>query len=277
MCKCKCKGATSSKGAKGDPGTNGLNGIFGGYSSNWVFDSGTSDSPGLTELRLNTLNPTLATELYVNTTNAESNIIAAFIASFYNGGSFGYIRLFNEFDSSFYSYYEITAMPTPPSSSVYAFDITYIDGSVSTSFSDASSVVLTFTPNGIDGIISLDYSYTTDNTKPYIFQANTTYQEMATIMYKGSNHYVVAPTSIKVIARLLSTFVKDFGFIQIYDVTNSVIIGTTGSIASSTKAIIDIPITGAIPAGEAIWEIRMRMAGSEDQNTLLLYSLNIDF
>jgi hypothetical protein len=276
MCKCKCKGATSSKGAKGDPGTNGLNGIFGGYSSNWVFDSGTSDSPGLTELRLNNLNPTLATKLYVNTTNAESDIIAAFIASFYNGGSFGYIRLFNEFDSPFYSYYEITAMATP-SSSVYAFDITYIDGSVTTSFSDASSVVLTFTPNGIDGIISLDYSYTTDNTKPYIFQDDIAYQEMATIMYKGSNHYVVSPSSIKVVAKLKLTFVKDFGYIQIYDVTNSVIIGTTASIASSTKAIINVPITGAIPAGEAIWEIRMRMAGEADQNTLLLYSLNIDF
>ncbi len=131
-------------------GNTGEQGLFGGYSSSWNFDSGLTNTPAVTDFRLNNINPTLVTEIYVNTTNSENDVITAFLASFTNGSQFGQIRIFDIEDSSIYHYYTITASAV--AGAVYTFTVTYVSGSGSTALVNNSINVISFSAKGIQGI-----------------------------------------------------------------------------------------------------------------------------
>ncbi len=159
-CGCNnCSGAVSAKGDKGNPGvngTNGNNGLYGGYSSKWIFDDSTGDHPGLTNIRLSAANPASATLIYINTTNADSIAIASFLTSFDNSASFGWIRIFKEYDSTIFSYYKITAVDTTLyGGTVTKLTVNYVDGSGSGTipFVDGINMVLSFVPKGQTGFV----------------------------------------------------------------------------------------------------------------------------
>ena len=76
-CKCKCKGATSSQGAKGNAGATGSRGEYGGYSSDWVFNASTGSGPASTNIRLNNATPASVTKIFISNVNADSVDVTA--------------------------------------------------------------------------------------------------------------------------------------------------------------------------------------------------------
>lgn len=130
-----------------------VNGIFGGYSSNWVYDnSSLASGAPTTYLRFNSTTPSAVTSVFLNTTNKPGGNMDAFIDSFKNTISavdyFGYIRVFDELDSAVYAYYQITAVTTP-GAGLRTLTVTYVDGAGT--FTGGKSLVVSFVPTGKTG------------------------------------------------------------------------------------------------------------------------------
>lgn len=163
---CNCSTAVGRRGlqgAAGAAGAAGSNGQYGGFSSRWLFDTVTSSNPSSTFLRLNNSNPASTTVIYANETNADSTNVAAFLASFTNGGDYGRVRIFKEFNSAVFADFIVTNVVD--SGSYQTITVTYVLSSGS--FAANDSVVMSFAANGADGtngingiavIDSLNYS-----------------------------------------------------------------------------------------------------------------------
>lgn len=155
------RGLKGDTGAAGAAGAAGANGQYGGFSSRWLFSDTTSSNPSSTTLRLNNSSPASATLIYVNETNADSTNVQPFLNSFSNGGNFGLIRIFKEFNSAIFADYQVGLVMD--SGSYFTIGVTYVSGSGS--FSANDSVVLSFAANGDNGqdgvavIDSLNYDY----------------------------------------------------------------------------------------------------------------------
>lgn len=152
MCNCGnsncCNGIPIGKqGPAGATGAAGSNGQYGGFSSRWLFSTTTSSNPSSTTLRLNNSSPASATLIYVNETNADSTNVQPFLNSFSNGGSFGLIRIFKEFNSAVFADYQVGLVVD--SGSYFSIGVTYVSGSGS--FAANDSVVLSFAANGAAG------------------------------------------------------------------------------------------------------------------------------
>lgn len=149
-------------------------GQYGGYASKWVFSSTTTASPASTEIRLNSATYNSVTTIYINETNADSTNVANLLNSFNNGGSYGYIRIFKEFDSSVFWLGEVTAVTD--SGSYYTLTVTYTLHSGS--FTTADNLVVQFVgngangPNGTDGVavVYSDVSDTVVNDTSFALQ-----------------------------------------------------------------------------------------------------------
>lgn len=143
-----CNDTSIPIGPKGDPGTNGTNGIdgedglFGGWSSSWKYKDNQTTTPAVTYLSTNDTDLNDVTEIYINDTNSLSIDLADFVASFYNEGNLGLLRLFKEHDSSKFAYYEITGLSH--TGAVTTLSVTYVDGNGAFVLDD--SVIATFTP-----------------------------------------------------------------------------------------------------------------------------------
>ena len=152
MCNCGnsncCNGIPIGKqGPAGATGAAGSNGQYGGFSSRWLFSTTTSSNPSSTTLRLNNSSPASATLIYVNETNADSTNVQPFLNSFSNGGSFGLIRIFKEFNSAVFADFQVGLVVD--SGSYFSIGVTYVSGSGS--FAANDSVVLSFAANGAAG------------------------------------------------------------------------------------------------------------------------------
>ncbi len=128
--------------------------------------------------------------------------------------------------------------------------------------------------DGDSGVTSLDYSWAV-NGAARVLTASTSSAVLARIVFEGSTYYLGSPTQMTVISHLNSAFVAGTGTIEIYDETNGVQVGITAAINSSAVALYNIPITGAIPAGQAIWAIRGDMSIAD--NEICLAALSIRF
>jgi len=80
--------------------TNGANGVYGGYSSEWLYD-GTSiaTGPAVGDFRFNNGSLAAVSTLWVNDTNADSTNLSAFLDSFDNSGNYGLVRVSKKSDS----------------------------------------------------------------------------------------------------------------------------------------------------------------------------------
>lgn len=151
-------------------GANGQNGIFGGFSSKWTFKTQTSVSPLTSTIRFNNATLASATAIYINKTDAYSNDLTGFLASFENGGAYGLIRVFKEYEPENVYYGEITSVVE--NSTYFAFIVTYIDDAGS--FAADDNLVVSFAQSGLDGddgnATALAYVLESNITDPYIDQ-----------------------------------------------------------------------------------------------------------
>jgi hypothetical protein len=62
----------------------GAQGSYGGWSSRWLYNASTTNTPATTNLRFNNANPGAATKVYINTVNAIGTAIPEFLDAFEN-------------------------------------------------------------------------------------------------------------------------------------------------------------------------------------------------
>lgn len=263
-CKCKCKGAVTARGDKGDSG---IDGLFGGFSSNWLFDSGTANNPGVKDIRLNNADATAATAIYVNKTNERSVDLAAFLDAFVSGSNYGYIRLFDEIDSSIFHYFRITNLTI--AGNVYTLTVTYIDGNGA--FTDNNSLVLSFVPISTKPK-TLTYSFATSTT-PYITTgASPAAQTLITILFDGLTFLGASPVAYDIIYDIDGGGTVE---VRITDETNAASIVAPINLVSAARAIQTLAPVGNEPNGAAVFTMQANtIAGTP---TFKLYALNIKF
>lgn len=128
-------------------GDDGIDGLYGGFSSEWLFETNTGSGPGSTFIRLNNTTYSSVTNIYINETNANSTNLGAFLNSFNNGGGFGHIRLFREDNSNVFFLGTITAVTD--NGSDYTIAVTYI--AHNGTFAASDNVIVTFNGKGTNG------------------------------------------------------------------------------------------------------------------------------
>lgn len=257
MCKCKCVGATSSKGDKGDKGNTGTNGIdgiqgiYGGFSGEFVFNTSTSTGPGATLLRFNNTTYSSVFRIYVSDTGVGSVNYDSFLDSFLNNSNYGYVRVYKKDDSTKFWMGIITGVTD--NGTDHTLDVTYITSNGA--FAAADSLVLTFSPTG-PGLKWDTISFNNNVSAPYVAITGViSNQVISTFIYPGTNN--VGPIS-KIMANIWTANVANNPGINIYDVTNSLLIaGSTSGVVTSSANILDLGTISNLPTNVAVFQIRM--------------------
>lgn len=309
MCSCtgSCGCGNSTVLPIGPTGTSGVDGIYGGFSGEWLYSSTTTVSPSTGQLRFNSNTSASVTNIYISNTGDNSIAYSLFLASLSNSGYYGWIRIFKEFDSTKFWLGKITNVVSV--GTYYNLTVTYItasNASINTNiFTNGSRTIFSFVPKGETGAAgangtngtngangatgatgaqgpagpsTLDYSWGTSDIF-WLSRSAASYGDLAKIVFEGTTFHTQSPTKITVIARLESALGGngDTGKIQIYDTTNSVVIGETAAINSNSWIIYDIPITGSFPLGQAIFSVQGKMSNTVDANKVYLSALSIRF
>jgi hypothetical protein len=145
----------------------GPQGLFGGFSGEWLFSTGTTSTQSAGKLAFNNANIASATAIYVNKTNIDNKDLSLFLASFSNSSNYGLLRVFKEDDNSKFWYGTLTAI-AGPTSNVYTLTVTTILTSFSSgTFTANDNVVMSFTPRGTastSGTLLLYSSYSNSGT-----------------------------------------------------------------------------------------------------------------
>lgn len=309
MCNCSgsCGCSNSSMLPVGPAGANGVNGIYGGYSGEWLYSSTTTVTPGPGELRFNSNTSASVTNIFISNTGDNAIAYNLFLASLSNSSNYGFIRIFKEFDSTKFwmgtitnivsvgTYYNITVTHTTSSFATILNNIFTVNDRIVFSFIPKGSTGSNGTngTNGTNGAAgatgatgaqgpkgpsTLDYSWGVADVY-WLIQTTNTFIDIALLVFEGSTFHTGSPTKITVLAKLKDPLTSgDAGLVNIYDKTNSVIIASSSSINSDSWALYDMPITGAIPAGQAMWAVQgfMETAGGS-ANRLDVAALSIRF
>jgi hypothetical protein len=142
---CGCNDACNSSNELTIPtGTAGRNGLFGGWSQEYGFDTGTAVSPPTNKIRLNNATPASVTEIYVNDTNIDGVDTDAFLDAFVNGSNYGLIKLFKQHESNIFWMGEITNVVD--NGSYHTLTVTHTISN--STFAADDNIVLSFTANG---------------------------------------------------------------------------------------------------------------------------------
>lgn len=125
-------------------------GRYGGYSTDYLFDTTTTGSGiAATKLRLNNASFASVTHVFLHKSQRYNVSVAAFLASFTNSGTYGYLKIYKEstLDDN-WIFLRITALTD---------QVTYVDLTVTYadshgSFSADDVLVVTFSPCGPQGV-----------------------------------------------------------------------------------------------------------------------------
>jgi len=139
-------GSTGATGAAGSTGATGPQGATGGYSSEWIYDTGTGSGTSTGKIRFDNATPSSVTGLYINNVDADASDLSAWLDGFDNSNSFGVIRVSKKSDASVFWMGKITA----ESDSGSEHDVTVTHVQSSGTFTAADRLVVSFAANGID-------------------------------------------------------------------------------------------------------------------------------
>ena len=125
-------------------GTAGRDGLFGGWSQEYSFDTGTAVNPPTSKIRLNNATPASVTEIYINDTNIDGVDTDAFLDAFANSNNYGIIKLFKEFDSTKFWMGNITNVTD--NGTYHTITVTHVQSN--STFAADDNIVVSFTANG---------------------------------------------------------------------------------------------------------------------------------
>ena len=136
--------------------TNGATGMYGGFSSEWLYD-GTSIVPAFltaSDFRFNNGTLTSVTELYIHDTNADSTVLQAFLDAFTNGSNFGLIRISKKSDSNIFWMGTITG--NLDVGSYHTVTVTHVQSNGT--FTNDDSCIISFAASGNTGANGLGWT-----------------------------------------------------------------------------------------------------------------------
>lgn len=275
---CSCSvtlpvGPTGAAGTNGTNGTNGSNGLFGGWSDKWNFNDGNTAFPASGQIRLDTADPSTATHIYINKTDANSLDVHNFLDSFDNNGKYGWIRLFKEYDSTIFSYHKVVGMSIV--GDVYDFEVDSSATDKSTAYVAGINMVVTFTPQSKESQ-TLDYSYAVDG-QPYITRlAGTGYaNKVCYFIYEGNTYHGAKMKDISIIYK---NSLANNMIVSVYDETNSLVLGSA-TITSTSTTLITLTKSNDSNAARSICSVNILFSpGQEPISTYIdLYALSITF
>lgn len=247
-------------------GSDGTDAMYGGYSSDWKFDSSIAAGPASQYLRFNNATLSSVTILYISDTNQDLTSRQAFLDSFTNSSQFGKIRVFKEYDSN--TFWEGTITANTDSGTYHTVTATYI--SSNGSFTAGDSIVVTFSPAGSIGATGPQgagaqkydtVSFTRDT--PYV-QTNvggSVFTDLGQYIFPGTT-IAGTPTQIRLNGWVSNAAIA--GTLRVYDFTNSVTIAEQSAIISTSVGNIITPATQVLSnpsTGYAVWKIQGYVAG----------------
>ena len=136
-----------ASGTNGLPGATGPQGVYGGFSSEWDFDSNTGSGTGSGEFRFDNASPGSATSLYVNKINVDTTDLTAFLTSWQNSGNFGLVRISKINDSNVFWMGSIDDIAIGGTEIVYPVTSILSNGT----FADGDNYVVSFVRTGDAG------------------------------------------------------------------------------------------------------------------------------
>jgi hypothetical protein len=144
---------TGPTGSIGETGPTGPDGRYGGASFNYLFSTNTANSdPGQGRLKLNNLNFSSATQLYINSTDGDNISVFSFLQTIDDSSSTikGHIKISASTTPNEYAIFAIVGSTTI-SGSFFRIPLNYLSGI--TSFSNNLPLVISFTRTGDMGDI----------------------------------------------------------------------------------------------------------------------------
>ncbi len=232
-------------GNDGEPGATGSNGLFGGFCGKWLFSTSTATGPTSTFFRFNNTTYSSVTNLYISDTNFDSLNYDAFLDSFDNGGSFGYVRIYKEFDNT--KFWLGTVTSVTDNGADHTIGVTYILSNGTFSASDA--LVVCFDGKGSLPTINQQRITTVfrQSDVPYISTTSASFQEAGILVWDQTTFG--DPVKVKVVVTGASA---DKAFrIKITD--------TTGTIMWNTAFLT----SGTVPATYYLGTILLTPASND--------------
>ena len=144
-------GATGSQGFQGLTGATGQQGSFGGEAFEYIFDSSTVNSdPGAGKLRLDQTNFSIASALYIHSTDSNNVSIANFLATIDDSTSVikGHFSVSSKANPADYALFAIVGS-SAGGPAYYQVPCGWLSGSVS--FLDGEDIIITFARTGDKG------------------------------------------------------------------------------------------------------------------------------
>ena len=232
-CSNNCNDITLLTGNDGVDGVDGLDGKYGGHSSIWKFDPSAAATPASTYLRFNNATYNLVTQIHINETNKNATDMSAFLTSFNATGSYGYIRIFKEYDDNIFWVGEITNIVDNGTDRTLTVTHTQSNGTLILD----NAVVVTFTPKSAGAAIT-DFAYAAKDAQTI-----------------SSVSYALAPGALTY-QKLVHT--NSTGSTQNYEVTVSFNVG------DSTGSVLAIDCWAAlIVNGVNVYEVREKNGVTE--------------
>lgn len=271
-CSCETTLPIGPTGAAGTNGTNGSNGLFGGWSDKWNFNDGNTAFPASGQIRLDTADPSTATHIYINKTDANSLNVHSFLDSFDNNGKYGWIRLFKEYDSTIFSYHKIIGMSIV--GDVYDFTVDSSATDKSTAYVNNINMVVSFTPRHKENN-TLDYSFATGGETPYIIITGTNPAALCCyLIYEGNTYH---GSKIKDITVLYKNSIANSMIISVNDVTNTLNLAY-GTVATAGANPVLLTLTKANDSSVARSIISVNILNTGEISTAIhLYGISITF
>lgn len=254
-------------GIQGIQGNAGNDGIFGGFSGEWLFSTSTSTGPAATFLRFNNATYSAVTQIYVADLNISSIDYDLFLDSLSNGGSFGYVRIFKEFDSSKFWLGEITAVTDNGTDHTIA--VTYILSNGA--FAANDNLVLSFAPKGSFPTTQKQRINTIfrQSDTPYVSHTAASYLDIGTVVWDINTFGYPVTAKLVVKPNVIGHTYK----IRLIDNSTNVLWDTTFVAAANTKQVIDLGARLISPVA-AIKYIQIE-AYSDGANALQVQSIDL--
>lgn len=251
----------------GIQGETGPQGLFGGFCGEWNFSTSTASGPPSTYLRFNNATYTAVNSILVADNNADSIDYSAFLASFDNGGNFGYVRVFAKSNSSIFWMGEVLAVTD--NGTDYSIDVSYIlhNGT----FTADMDVVICFAPSGIDPIPQqrLNTIFRQQDT-PFVAMTSSTLAEMGTMVYHRTEFGDVLRARVVLKGAVNSQAYK----VKITDEAGTVLWNVSTTLPADTLVhAVDLGAVLTTPVSTGLTYLKIE-AASDNTNSLRLYSID---
>jgi len=149
-------GTNGTNGIDGAPGADGADGVYGGWSSEWLFDNGTGTGTSAGDFRFDNITLSSVTGIFINEINADATDLTAFLSAISSAdGNFGLIRISKKSDANIFWMGVVTGASDLGSE----HDITLTHTVSNGTFTNNDPCIVSFVRNGLNGTSGAQGNY----------------------------------------------------------------------------------------------------------------------